>query len=145
MKVLVQRVLEASVAVDEETLASTAHGLLLMVCFELQDTIEELKKAAEKVSLLRIFEDENHKMNFNIQQVKGEVLSISQFTLSWDGSHGHRPSFDQSMPPAQARLFYHQFNKELKERGIVVKEGRFGAEMKVRLINDGPVTFMLNF
>jgi D-tyrosyl-tRNA(Tyr) deacylase len=84
-------------------------------------------------------------MNLDIQAVNGEILSVSQFTLSWDGSGGHRPSFEQSMPHQEARLKYAIFNRELRQRGMIVKEGQFGSFMKVSLINDGPVTFTLNF
>ena len=85
------------------------------------------------------------KINLNISQTAGEILSVSQFTLSWDGSSGHRPSFEKSMPPAEARLKYALFNRELRHLGCTVKEGVFGAMMQVGLINDGPVTILLNF
>jgi D-tyrosyl-tRNA(Tyr) deacylase len=84
-------------------------------------------------------------MNLDINSVSGEILSISQFTLSWDGSGGHRPSFEKSMLPQEARLKYALFNRELRTKGLIVKEGKFGAFMKVSLVNDGPVTFVLNF
>ena len=84
-------------------------------------------------------------MNLDVQSVNGQILSISQFTLSWDGSGGHRPSFEKSMQPQEARLKYALFNRELRNRGFDIKEGKFGAFMKVSLINDGPVTFNLQF
>ena len=84
-------------------------------------------------------------MNLNVQQALGEVLSVSQFTLSWDGTGGHRPSFEQSLHPAEARLMWAEFNKLLRNQGLTVKEGRFGCEMKVDIQNDGPVTFVLSF
>ena len=145
MKVVVQRVQEASVSVDSEVIGSINVGLLLLVCFEQGDTDEVLSKAVDKISKLRIFDDTDGKMNLDIQSIKGEILSVSQFTLSWDGSGGHRPSFEKSMPPQEARLKYALFNRELRNRGTIVKEGRFGAFMKVSLINDGPVTFLLEF
>ena len=145
MKILVQRVKNACVKVDGETTGEIQKGFLLYVCFEDGDTEESLKKSIDKIKKLRIFEDEAQKMNLNIQQVQGEILSISQFTLSWDGSKGHRPSFDKSMHPAQARLMYKNFNDALKGLGIKVEEGRFGADMKVSSSNDGPVTFFLDF
>jgi D-tyrosyl-tRNA(Tyr) deacylase len=145
VKVVVQRVQEATVAVDKEVVGSISNGLLLLVCFEQSDDDEALNKAIEKITKLRIFDDSEGKMNLDIQAVKGEILSVSQFTLSWDGSGGHRPSFEKSMPPQEARLKYALFNRELRNRGFVVKEGMFGAFMKVSLVNDGPVTFLLQF
>ena len=145
MKVIVQRVKEAFVSVDSEIIGSIKKGLLLLVCFENEDKDEVLNKAIEKISRLRIFDDDNGKMNLDIQAIKGEILSVSQFTLSWDGSGGHRPSFEKSMPPQEARLKYALFNRELRNKGLVVKEGRFGSMMQVNLVNDGPVTFFLQF
>lgn len=145
MKVVVQRVQEASVSVDNEILGAIKSGLLLLVCFEQGDKDEALAKAVEKISRLRIFDDEEGKMNLDIQSVQGEILSVSQFTLSWDGSGGHRPSFEKSMSPQEARLKYALFNRELRNHGLCVKEGKFGAFMKVSLVNDGPVTFLLQF
>jgi D-tyrosyl-tRNA(Tyr) deacylase len=145
MKIVIQRVQEASVSVDAEVVGSIKIGLLLLVCFEQGDTDEGLSKAVDKISKLRIFDDSDGKMNLDIGSIKGEILSVSQFTLSWDGSGGHRPSFEKSMPPQEARLKYALFNRELRQKGITVKEGRFGAFMKVSLINDGPVTFLLEF
>jgi D-tyrosyl-tRNA(Tyr) deacylase len=145
VKIVIQRVQEASVTVDSEIIGQITNGLLLLVCFEQGDSDEVLHRAIEKISKLRIFDDENGKMNRDIQSVKGEILSVSQFTLSWDGSGGHRPSFEKSMPPQEARLKYALFNRELRQKGLVVKEGKFGAFMKVSLVNDGPVTFILNF
>lgn len=145
MKIVIQRVQEASVSVESEVIGSIKIGLLLLVCFEQGDTDEGLSKAVDKISKLRIFDDSDGKMNLDIGSIKGEILSVSQFTLSWDGTGGHRPSFEKSMPPQEARLKYALFNRELRQKGITVKEGRFGAFMKVSLINDGPVTFLLEF
>lgn len=145
MRVVVQRVQEASVSVESEVVGSIKNGLLLLVCFEQNDNDEKLMKAVDKISRLRIFDDQNGKMNLDIGTIKGEILSVSQFTLSWDGTGGHRPSFERSMQPQEARLKYALFNRELRERGLTVKEGRFGTFMKVSLINDGPVTFLLDF
>lgn len=145
MKVVVQRVNEASVSVENEIVGAIPAGLMLLACFEQGDDETTITKAVEKITKLRIFDDADGKMNLDIQATKGEVLSISQFTLSWDGSGGHRPSFEKSMPPQEARLKYALFNRELKNKGLIVKEGIFGAFMKVSLINDGPVTFILNF
>ncbi len=145
MRVVVQRVREAALSVDQETVGSIASGLLVLVCFEQGDGDEALAKAVEKISKLRVFDDSDGKMNLDITAVGGDILSVSQFTLSWDGSGGHRPSFERSMPPQEARLKYAIFNRELRARGFTVKEGIFGASMKISLINDGPVTFFLQF
>ena len=145
MKIVVQRVQEASVSVENEVVGAIGSGLMLLVCFEAGDDDTSITKSIDKVTKLRIFDDADGKMNLDIAQIKGEILSISQFTLSWDGSGGHRPSFEKSMPPQEARLKYALFNRELRARGFMVKEGQFGAFMKVSLINDGPVTFNLNF
>ncbi len=145
MKLVVQRVQEASVSVDLEIVGEIKKGLLLLVCFEQGDDETTIHKSVEKISKLRIFDDSDGKMNLDINSVAGEILSISQFTLSWDGSGGHRPSFEKSMSPQEARLKYALFNRELRAKGLVVKEGTFGAFMKVSLVNDGPVTFVLNF
>lgn len=145
MKIVVQRVQEASVSVDNEIVGAISGGLLLLVCFEQGDDDSSITKSIDKISKLRIFDDADGRMNLDIQAVKGEVLSVSQFTLSWDGSGGHRPSFEKSMAPQEARLKYALFNRELRSRGLTVKEGKFGAFMKVSLVNDGPVTFILEF
>ena len=145
MKVVVQRVNEASVAVENDVVGAIGAGLMLLVCFEQGDDDTTITKAVEKITKLRVFDDADGKMNMDIHATKGEILSISQFTLSWDGSGGHRPSFEKSMQPQEARLKYALFNRELKNKGLTVKEGIFGAFMKVSLINDGPVTFILNF
>lgn len=145
MKIVVQRVQEASVSVDNEIIGAIGNGLLLLVCFEQGDDDQTIQKAIEKITKLRIFDDGEGKMNLDVQSVNGQILSISQFTLSWDGSGGHRPSFEKSMQPQEARLKYALFNRELRNRGFDIKEGKFGAFMKVSLINDGPVTFNLQF
>lgn len=145
MKVVIQRVLEAEVKIDGEISGKIGQGLLLYVCLESDDTIESVEMASDKIFKLRIFEDEKGKMNKNIQDAQGSILSISQFTLSWDGKKGHRPSFDRSMAPSKAKDFYEKFNQSLVEKGVSVETGRFGTDMKVSSINDGPVTFHLNF
>lgn len=145
MKVVVQRVKEASVHVDDQSIGSISHGYLLYVCFEKDDNSTVLKKAVHKIVELRIFEDQDDKMNLNILQAKGEILSISQFTLSWNGLKGHRPSFDQSMHPNSARLMYHEFNESLRKAGLKVEEGKFAANMQIHSVNNGPVTFHFSF
>jgi D-tyrosyl-tRNA(Tyr) deacylase len=145
MKVLIQRVKSAKVEVDEKSTGEIGQGYLLFVCIEVDDTSETLKKAAEKIGKIRINEDDQQKMNLDIKQIKGSILSVSQFTLSWDGSRGHRPSFDRSMPPEKAQEMFDDFNNHLRMQGIKVATGVFGAEMQVSLQNDGPVTFHLEF
>lgn len=145
MKIVVQRVLSAQVEVENEIIGAIKSGLLLLVCFEQGDDDSVINKSIDKLTKLRIFDDAEGKMNLDIQAVKGEILSVSQFTLSWDGSGGHRPSFEKSMAPQEARFKYALFNRELKARGFEVSEGKFGSFMKVSLVNDGPVTFILQF
>lgn len=145
MRVLVQRVDRASVSVDQEITGQIEKGLLLFVCFEAGDTREKVARAAERISKLRCFSDDAGKMNLNVTQAQGKILSVSQFTLAWDGEGGHRPSFEKAMHPGEARLHWSEFNKMLRGLGIEVQEGRFGAEMKVEIVNDGPVTFHLQY
>lgn len=145
MKVLVQRVDQARVLVEGAITGEIGHGLMLFVCFENGDTREQIARAAERLSKLRCFSDGQGKMNLNVTQIGGMVLSVSQFTLAWEGEGGHRPSFEGAMHQGEARLHWMEFNKLLRSQGIEVHEGRFGAEMKVESINDGPVTFLLHF
>ncbi len=144
MKIVVQRSKQSSVIVENEVIGSITHGLVLFVCFETGDVEETIDQAIYKVVNLRIFEDDNEKMMFNVAQVEGQILSISQFTLSWDGTRGHRPSFDRSMNPTEAKMMYAIFNKKLKEH-VPVAQGIFAANMTVNIQNDGPVTFYLTF
>jgi D-tyrosyl-tRNA(Tyr) deacylase len=145
MKILIQRVLSASVEIDGLTHSEIDQGLLLYVCFESSDIKESIDKAIRKIISLRIFEDDNGKMNQNILQKKYSIMSVSQFTLSWNGSGGNRPSFENSMKPDQAASYYNQFNEVLRQSVDSVKSGKFGADMKVCSKNDGPVTFFLSF
>ena len=145
MKIVIQRVLEASVRIDQEVISQINKGALLFVCFEKDDTEETLIRALDKIEKLRIYEDQSGKMNLDLKAFGGEILSVSQFTLSWTGAGGHRPSFEKAMAPQEARLKYALFNRELRSRGFEVKEGVFGGDMKVSLINDGPVTFSFEF
>lgn len=144
MKVVIQRVKSAKCIVDGEIVSEIQKGLLVFTCLEIGDTQDTLEACAKKILNLRIFEDEKFRMNFNIQDVDAQILNISQFTLSWDGRKGHRPSFDKSMPPSEANLKYEVFSR-LLAKVVDVKKGVFGADMQVELINDGPVTFCLEF
>lgn len=148
MKIVIQRSLEAQVSVDGEVVGSIPKGMVLLVCMERKDqenTKFDLTKVAQKITNLRIFTDpDTGKMNQNLAQSGGEILCVSQFTLSWDGKKGNRPSFDSSMEPKLAEDYFNRFCEELAKE-VNVSKGRFGASMKVSLINDGPVTFSLDF
>ena len=131
MKIVVQRVKDAKVEVEGEITGKIEAGLLLLVCLEKGDNIETIEKAYKKVLALRIFEDEDGKMNKNIQDMGGSILSISQFTLSWDGKKGNRPSFENSMVPDQARLNFAIFNKKLRDSDIEVAEEDLANQCKL--------------
>lgn len=143
MKALIQRVSQAQVAVAGETLGSIQQGLLVLLAIEASDTLTELHKLAEKVVRYRVFSDDNGKMNLNVQQVGGSLLVVSQFTLAADTRSGLRPSFTPAAAPAIAEHYYQEFCNACRALGVGVATGRFAADMQVSLINDGPVTFML--
>ena len=143
MKVLIQRVKQASVTIEGELYSSINNGILAFVGIEKGDSIEQVDKAAKKVANLRIFPDENNKMNKSIVDITGEMLIVSQFTLCGDCKKGTRPSFDKSASPDIANNLYEAFINEIKIFGIKTATGKFGAMMDVTLINDGPVTFMI--
>ncbi len=143
MKVLIQRVKKASVTINNELYSSIDKGILSFVGIEKGDTIEQVQKMANKIANLRIFPDENGKMNRSIIDTKGSMLIVSQFTLCGDCKKGTRPSFDNAALPDTANKLYEDFVNEVSRLGILVKTGVFGAMMDVELINDGPVTFML--
>ena len=143
MKILVQKVLEASVSVEGNTVANIKNGYLLFVGVEKEDTSFQADYLAKKIAHLRIFTDENDKMNLSIQDIGGEILAVSQFTLAADVSRGNRPGFETAARPDEAQPLYEYLVAQLKQFGIPVKTGIFQADMKVFLINDGPCTFML--
>lgn len=143
MKVLIQKVKRASVTIDNKLYSKIDKGILALVGIEKSDTIEQVQKMAKKLSGLRIFPDENDKMNRSILDIHGEMLIVSQFTLCGDCKKGTRPSFDKSATPDIANKLYKDFVKEIQNYGIKTETGVFGAMMDVELINDGPVTFML--
>ncbi|MDD3191956.1 MAG: D-aminoacyl-tRNA deacylase [Bacilli bacterium] len=145
MRIIIQRVKNASCTVDQKQIGTIEKGLLLLVGFTHSDTEDVLNKAVKKVINLRIFEDEQHKMNKNVVQIDGAILSISQFTLYADVSEGNRPSFTQAMEANQAKKLYLQFNAMLRNNGLTVAEGQFGEHMELHFINDGPVTISLEF
>ncbi|MCD7890085.1 MAG: D-tyrosyl-tRNA(Tyr) deacylase [Oscillospiraceae bacterium] len=143
MKVVIQRVNHASVTVDGEIKGRIGKGFLILFGAEPDDNDEGCAKLAEKISKLRIFEDGNGKTNLSIKDVSGDILSVSQFTLLADCSHGNRPSFIGAAKPDEANRLYERFNSELRARGIKVETGVFGAHMTVDLENDGPFTIVL--
>ena len=144
MKVVIQRVSNASVEVDGNTVGKIGKGFLLFVGVVNGDTEAEAVLVAEKISKMRIFEDENGKMNLSLNDVGGSILSISQFTLCAACRRGNRPDYMDAAPPKEADGLYRFFNKYLEDKGITVEKGIFGADMKVSLLNDGPVTIILD-
>ncbi|MBQ2478368.1 MAG: D-tyrosyl-tRNA(Tyr) deacylase [Erysipelotrichales bacterium] len=144
MRVVVQRVKEGNVVIDGKVHGEIGAGYVLLVGFTHGDTAETAAKVAKKITELRIFDDENGKMNLSIYDAEGAILSISQFTLYADVSQGRRPSFTTAMNYRDASALYDVFNNELRKRNLRVETGIFGAEMKVSLVNDGPVTIWVD-
>lgn len=143
MKVVIQRVLNASVKVDGNITGKIKKGLLIFLGIESGDSDDMLKKYADKIVRMRIFEDENGKTNRALSDVNGELLIVSQFTLCADCSHGNRPSFIGAKEPVEAKRMYEKFISVCREQVPVVEHGEFGANMKVELLNDGPFTIIL--
>lgn len=144
MKVVIQRVNHGSVKVDNKIVAEIEKGMTLLVCCEVGDTSTNILKAAAKILALRIFSDDMGKLNQSILDIGGAALCVSQFTLSWDGKKGNRPNFSGSLVPNLAETLFDEFCHALSKE-ITVARGQFGADMKVSLENDGPVTFSLSF
>ncbi|WP_022793802.1 D-aminoacyl-tRNA deacylase [Marinococcus halotolerans] len=144
MKVVLQRSKEAACRVGDEVTGEISSGLVLFVGIHLEDTEKDLAWMAEKVSNLRVFEDEAGKMNLSVLEANGHVLSIPQFTLYGNTQKGRRPNFMEAAPPEQARAYYLQFNELLAEQDVHVETGVFGADMDISLTNDGPVTLILD-
>lgn len=143
MKVVIQRVLNASVKVDGNITGKIKKGLLIFLGIESGDSDDMLKKYADKIVRMRIFEDDNGKTNRSLSDVNGELLIVSQFTLCADCSHGNRPSFIGAIEPLEAKRMYEKFISVCREQVPVVEHGEFGADMKVELLNDGPFTIIL--
>lgn len=144
MRAVIQRVREASVSVEGREVAAIGPGLLILLGVGQADTVEGARWLAGKVAALRIFEDAEGKMNRSVQEVGGAALVVSQFTLYGDARKGRRPSFTGAAPPEAAVPLLRVFVGDLRERGLPVQEGVFGAKMQVHLVNDGPVTILLD-
>ena len=143
MKAVIQRVSHATVEVDGELIGSCGHGLLILLGVATGDTEEDLDRMLAKIVKLRIFEDENGKMNQSVQDIDGEMLVVSQFTLLANYKHGNRPDYLGAAAPAEATRLYEMFIEKAKAHVRHVGHGKFGADMKVSLLNDGPVTIVM--
>jgi D-tyrosyl-tRNA(Tyr) deacylase len=143
MRVVLQRAKRAEVRVSGDVVGKIDRGLMLLVGVTHEDTPEDAAYVAEKVANLRIFEDEQDKMNLSLLDVKGQILSVSQFTLYGDCRKGRRPNFMDAARPDHAETIYEAFNEELRGKGVTVETGRFGAMMDVDFVNDGPVTLIV--
>lgn len=144
MKAVLQRVKKVTVSIDNNVYSEINAGLLILLCIEKLDSDDSLDWLANKVVSLRCFEDENGKMNKSVKDINGEILVVSQFTLAADCKKGTRPSFDNAEKPEIANSMSQKFVKLLQNRDLTVKTGVFAADMQVSLVNDGPVTFVLN-
>lgn len=144
MRVVVQRVNKAQVTIDNEVVSKIKRGFLLLVGLREGDELDQVKKAADKIAKMRIFEDEDGKTNLSLKDVNGEILSVSQFTLLANTKKGNRPSFVEAMRPPKSKDLWENFNKELENRGFHVETGEFGADMQVSIENDGPFTIVLD-
>lgn len=145
MRAVIQRVKEAQVTVEEEVVAMIGQGLLILVGMAPGDSMTTAEQMADKIAHLRIFEDEDEKMNLSVLDVAGEVIVVSQFTLYADTSRGRRPSFIGAAKPDLAEPLVSAFADTLTDRGVPTQTGEFGAHMQVRLVNDGPVTITMEF
>lgn len=144
MRALIQRVSEASVRVEGEVIGQCGPGLLILVCAMQGDTDDLPAKLAAKISKLRIFKDDEGRMNRSVQDIGGSALVVSQFTLAADTSRGNRPGFSMAAAPQDGERLYEAFTQELGTLGVPVETGQFGADMKVSLVNDGPVTIWMD-
>lgn len=144
MRAVIQRAKNASVRVENETVGEISHGLVVFIGVEDADMEEDAAYLVRKISNLRIFEDDQEKMNLSVKDVHGDVLSISQFTLHADTKKGNRPSFVAAAKPDFAAELYELFNEKLSDEGIRVETGRFGEHMEIDFVNDGPVTILID-
>ena len=143
MRALIQRVTKASVTINEELISEIENGLLVFVCAMNEDTELQAENLASKISKLRIFNDENGKMNKSIQDISGDALVVSQFTLAADTSRGNRPGFSSAATPEKGEKLYEYFTEKLQKIGIPCQMGVFGGDMKISLVNDGPTTIWI--
>ena len=143
MRVILQRVSKASVLVNNNIVGNINKGLLVLVGFTNTDTSKEIDYMVDKIINLRIFDDDNGVMNRSLKDINGSILSVSQFTLYADTSHGRRPSYTKALNGDRAIILYEEFNRKIKEAGINIETGIFGANMEVSLINDGPNTIIM--
>jgi D-tyrosyl-tRNA(Tyr) deacylase len=144
MRAVIQRVSRARVVVDGRELSVMGRGLLVLLGAGKDDGMEEVQWMAEKITTLRVFPDQQGKMNLSLRDIKGEMIAVSQFTLYGDCRRGRRPSFSEALEPQAALELYRKFIQRVRELGITCGEGIFGADMQVELVNDGPVTFLLD-
>ncbi|PLX87685.1 MAG: D-tyrosyl-tRNA(Tyr) deacylase [Desulfuromonas sp.] len=144
MRAVIQRVSSATVTVNQETVGKIGAGLLVLLGVEQGDTLEDVKYLAEKTAHLRIFEDSQGKMNLSVTDIGGAILAVSQFTLLADCHKGRRPGFSQAALPQEAEALYESYLGQLKTTGLQIEAGRFQADMQVALINDGPVTMLID-
>lgn len=144
MKIVIQRVKQAKVKVNSEVVGNIQQGMLILVGAEKGDTVSDVEYLTGKSLNLRIFEDKKSKMNLSVVDIGGEILAVSQFTLLGDCKKGRRPSFDKAERGEAAEYLYELFVSELKKTGLNIQTGRFGAHMQVELINDGPITLILD-
>ena len=144
MRALIQRVNKATVSVDDKNIGTIGKGLLIFIGIYSNDSIDDIYKICNKIINLRIFNDSDEKLNYNVSDIKGEILLISQFTLCADTQKGRRPSFIHAAPPEKGKAFYEDFMKKLRNQGVPIQSGEFGAMMKVNIQNEGPVTIVLD-
>ena len=144
MRAVIQRVSQAEVVIDQKSVGKIEQGFMILLGIHETDTTEDVAYLVRKISKLRVFEDDGGKMNLSIQEIQGSILSVSQFTLYADTKKGNRPSFIEAARPEAAIPLYEAFNQQLKELDIPVETGEFGADMAVSLINDGPVTIIID-
>tara|TARA_B100000614_G_scaffold12480_1_gene10656 strand:+ start:1053 stop:1499 length:447 start_codon:yes stop_codon:yes gene_type:complete len=144
MRAVIQRVKSASVSISDEIVGECGIGALILVCAMKNDTVSQIEKLAKKITKMRIYQDEDNKMNRSLIDINGEALVISQFTLAADLKRGNRPGFSEAAEPEKAKHLYSHFVSCLKQNGISTQTGEFGSEMAVKLTNDGPVTICLD-
>lgn len=144
MRVIIQRVSEASVTISDEVVGKIDKGFMVLVGVEDADTQEDVDYLVRKTANMRVFEDEDGKMNVSLKDAGGAILSVSQFTLHADTKKGNRPSFTQAAHPDHSKPLYEAFNEGLRQEGLQVETGEFGADMAVALVNDGPVTIFID-